>query len=115
MPTYQYLCPNCDLEFELKQSFTDESIVSCPKCQNGARRLFSPVPIIFKGSGFYVTDNARRGATQNSVKETKEEDKGSPDTSAKEDNKNDKGAAESSRKERKKQDKGSPEQGEKST
>ncbi len=63
MPIYQYLCPKCNLKFELKQSFCDESIVTCPKCQNGARRLFSSVPIIFKGSGFYSTDN-RKSSTE---------------------------------------------------
>ena len=75
MPIYKYLCPKCNLQFELKQSFTDESIVACPRCQNGAQRLFSPVPIIFKGSGFYVTDNGPRGGPQNSVKDDKVESK----------------------------------------
>ncbi len=74
MPIYQYLCPKCNLKFELKQSFSDESIVVCPKCQNGARRLFSSVPIIFKGQGFYVTDN-RKSAPENEAKEDKKEDK----------------------------------------
>ena len=74
MPIYQYLCPKCNLKFELKQSFSDESIVACPKCQNGARRLFSPVPIIFKGTGFYVTDN-RKSAPENGSKEANKEDK----------------------------------------
>ena len=75
MPIYQYLCPECNLRFELKQSFSDESIVTCPRCQNGTRRLFSPVPIIFKGSGFYVTDNTAKNATAASVKEEKGKDK----------------------------------------
>jgi putative FmdB family regulatory protein len=74
MPIYQYICPKCNLKFELKQSFSDESIVVCPKCQNGARRLFSSVPIIFKGQGFYVTDN-KKSAPENEVKEDKKEDK----------------------------------------
>ena len=74
MPIYQYLCPKCNLKFELKQSFSDKSIVVCPKCQNGARRLFSTVPIIFKGQGFYVTDN-RKGTPESEVKEDKKEDK----------------------------------------
>jgi len=74
MPIYQYHCPKCNLKFELKQSFSDESIVVCPKCQNGARRLFSSVPIIFKGQGFYVTDN-KKSAPENEVKEDKKEDK----------------------------------------
>jgi putative FmdB family regulatory protein len=74
MPIYQYICPKCNLKFELKQSFSDESIVVCPKCQNGARRIFSSVPIIFKGQGFYVTDN-KKSAPENEVKEDKKEDK----------------------------------------
>ncbi len=74
MPIYQYLCPKCNLKFELKQSFSDESIVVCPKCQNGARRLFSSVPIIFKGQGFYVTDN-KKSAPENEAKEDTKEDK----------------------------------------
>ncbi|MEK7353171.1 MAG: zinc ribbon domain-containing protein [Chloroflexota bacterium] len=57
MPTYEYECPSCSSRFEQKRSFTDESKVKCPKCQRQARRIFSPVPIIFKGSGFYVTDH----------------------------------------------------------
>ena len=81
MPTYQYLCPKCNLKFELKQSFSDKSMVACPNCQNGVRRLFSPVPIIFKGSGFYVTDN-RKSVTESTgkedKKETKKEDKVEP-------------------------------------
>ncbi len=59
MPIYQYHCAKCNSKFELKQSFNDESIVVCPKCQNEAQRLFSPVPVIFKGSGFYTTDNRK--------------------------------------------------------
>jgi len=57
MPTYQYVCSKCNTNFELKQSFDDESIANCPKCKSESRRLFVPVPIIFKGSGFYVTDS----------------------------------------------------------
>jgi putative FmdB family regulatory protein len=62
MPIYQYMCPKCNLKFELKGSFSDESIVACPKCQKGAQRLFASVPIIFKGSGFYATDNRKGGS-----------------------------------------------------
>jgi putative FmdB family regulatory protein len=76
MPVYQYLCPKCNLKFELKQSFSDDSMVVCPKCQNGARRLFSSVPIIFKGPGFYVTDNRKNAAesTSNVTERTSKED-----------------------------------------
>jgi putative FmdB family regulatory protein len=80
MPVYQYLCPKCNLKFELKQSFSDESIVTCPKCRNGAQRLFSPVPVIFKGSGFYSTDNRKSEpeSTGTETKADKKEDKGKP-------------------------------------
>jgi putative FmdB family regulatory protein len=74
MPVYQYHCPKCNLKFELKQSFSDESMVACPKCQNGAQRLFSPVPVIFKGSGFYVTDN-RKESTETASTVSKVEKK----------------------------------------
>jgi putative FmdB family regulatory protein len=70
MPIYQYHCPKCNLKFELKQSFSDESMVACPKCQNGAKRLFSPVPVIFKGSGFYITDN-RKSSSETTDSEPK--------------------------------------------
>jgi putative FmdB family regulatory protein len=80
MPTYQYHCSSCNKRFEAKQSFYDTPTVCCPVCQNGARRVFSPVPIIFKGSGFYVTDNAKKTEAQYSPKsesksETKQEEK----------------------------------------
>jgi putative FmdB family regulatory protein len=57
MPIYQYRCLNCNFQFELKQSFNDKPIADCPSCHGIARRIFSPVPIIFNGPGFYVTDS----------------------------------------------------------
>ena len=59
MPTYEYKCPDCSSRFELRRSFSDDSPVSCPQCQCIAQRLFVPVPVIFKGSGFYVTENRK--------------------------------------------------------
>ena len=58
MPIYEYECQSCSLRFDVKKGFNDNSPVQCPHCQCEARRVFSPVPIIFKGSGFYVTDTA---------------------------------------------------------
>jgi putative FmdB family regulatory protein len=82
MPIYQYSCPKCGLQFERKQSFNEPSEASCPKCQRKARRLFKPAPVIFKGSGFYVTDNRKNGETPDSgmdktteAKSTGEKDK----------------------------------------
>ncbi len=70
MPTYQYVCSKCNTNFELKQGFNDESVANCPKCKGESRRLFVPVPIIFKGSGFYVTDSKTTSEAQLPAKET---------------------------------------------
>jgi len=76
MPIYQYRCLNCNLLFELKQSFHDKPIADCPTCRGIARRLFSPVPILFKGPGFYVTDSreesGKTGNPQGSKKKEKD-------------------------------------------
>ena len=58
LPLYEYECSECSTRFELRRSFSDESEVFCPDCKCAATRIFSPVPIIFKGSGFYVTDHS---------------------------------------------------------
>ena len=57
MPIYEFECTGCPSRFELKRGFHDQTPVSCPACGRKARRRFSSVPIIFKGSGFYVTDS----------------------------------------------------------
>ncbi len=66
MPIYEYECGVCDFHFDKRQKFHDEPVAACPKCQGKARRVFRPVPIIFKGSGFYITDN-RKGVASESV------------------------------------------------
>jgi len=57
LPIYEYECSCCSSRFELKRSFSDNALVSCPQCGGSTRRIFSPAIIIFKGSGFYSTDN----------------------------------------------------------
>jgi len=61
MPVYEYECGNCSHRFELKQGFNDKPRAECPQCQEIARRVFHPTPIIFKGSGFHVTDHRPSG------------------------------------------------------
>ena len=61
MPIYEYECDKCALRFELKRRFNEDSEVSCPRCHGEVRLCFSPVPIIFNGPGFYVTDNMSEG------------------------------------------------------
>lgn len=60
MPIYEYECEKCSLRFELRRRFSDKGSSFCPRCGSEARRIFSPVPIIFKGPGFYVTDSRRK-------------------------------------------------------
>lgn len=61
MPTYDFECVKCHYKFEQKRSFNDDGTADCPRCHGEARRLFSSVPVIFKGSGFYVTDQRKSG------------------------------------------------------
>ena len=64
MPTYEYECSLCQHHFDRKQGFDEEPVAICPKCQGKARRVLHSVPIIFNGSGFYVTDNRKGGAVE---------------------------------------------------
>ncbi len=57
MPTYQYACTECGHAFEQFQSFTDDALTVCPECEGRLRKVFNAVGVVFKGSGFYRTDN----------------------------------------------------------
>jgi len=61
MPVYQYACRDCGYQFEAKQSFHDDPLSICPTCKGRIHRVINPVGIIFKGSGFYITDNKKNG------------------------------------------------------
>jgi putative FmdB family regulatory protein len=63
MPTYEYECDSCHFRFERKQRFDEEPVAMCPKCGSKSRRVIHSVPVIFKGSGFYTTDN-RKGVPE---------------------------------------------------
>ena len=58
MPIYTYRCENCGVQFDRRQRFDDQPLVTCPECQTETlRKVYLPVGIVFKGSGFYATDN----------------------------------------------------------
>jgi putative FmdB family regulatory protein len=61
VPTYQYACTACDERLEAVQKFTDDPLTTCEVCGGSLRKVYSPVGIVFKGSGFYRTDS-RNGA-----------------------------------------------------
>lgn len=57
MPVYVYQCNTCGMTFERRQSITEEPLQDCPECEGQVHRVIQPIGVIFKGSGFYVTDN----------------------------------------------------------
>jgi putative FmdB family regulatory protein len=56
MPVYEYLCDSCGCRFEEYRDVTQRASCPCPECHAAARKVFRPVGVIFKGSGFHVTD-----------------------------------------------------------
>jgi putative FmdB family regulatory protein len=84
MPLYEYRCEACSHQFEVIQKFSDEPIAVCPKCGSGpVAKLLSSPAFQFKGTGWYITDYARKGATEG------KEAKGTPATESKDDSKKD--------------------------
>ncbi len=79
MPTYQYTCTDCGEPVEAVQKFTDAPLTVCAACGGRLRKVFSPVGIVFKGSGFYRTDS-RNGSR---AADAAAKDKPSGDSSAK--------------------------------
>jgi putative FmdB family regulatory protein len=88
MPVYSYKCKNCGYQFDQRQRMSDAPLKECPVCEGTVRRIVNSVGIVFKGSGFYVTDN-RNGSSKNgagpassssSGSKSSEKDKKSDDT-----------------------------------
>ncbi len=83
MPAYDYKCNECGHRFEERQSFYADPVANCPICQSLSSRQFVAVPIVFKGSGFYVNDygksssytstNSKNGASSDEKPATKTE------------------------------------------
>lgn len=63
MPTYEYECETCGIHFERWQRFSDDPLKKCPECDGTVHRVPYPVGIVFKGSGFYCTDNRTGSST----------------------------------------------------
>ncbi len=57
MPIYMYRCKDCEHEFEVRQRMSDDLLTECPVCDGSVRRVVNSVGVVFKGSGFYITDN----------------------------------------------------------
>jgi putative FmdB family regulatory protein len=81
MPLYEYQCEACGIRFERQQNFSDEPVKVCPECGGEVHRLIYPVGVIFKGKGFYVTDN-RKAKSSTAVSKAKEKSKTSEKSGA---------------------------------
>jgi putative FmdB family regulatory protein len=66
VPTYQYACTACAERLEVVQRFTDDPLAECPSCGGALRKVFSPVGVVFKGSGFYKTDSRSSSSSSSS-------------------------------------------------
>jgi putative FmdB family regulatory protein len=60
MPTYAYRCDKCGVRFDRVQSFSARPLTHCPECAGHVRRLIQPAGIVFKGSGWYVTESRKK-------------------------------------------------------
>ncbi len=76
MPIYLYECESCGVRFERMQRMSENPLTKCPECEGHVHRVIQPVGVIFKGSGFYITDNRQVSSpTLSPSKETKSEEK----------------------------------------
>ena len=83
MPVYIYHCENCGVQFEKQQSFVDHPLVRCPECgKKTLKKVYQPVGIVFKGSGFYATDHhspsgqSSKKADEKAEKDSQDKDSG---------------------------------------
>lgn len=74
MPVYTYRCENCGVQFDQTQKFTDEILTKCPECgKKTLQKVYTPVGIVFKGSGFYATDHRSPSGASRFASDKKEE------------------------------------------
>ncbi|MBI5017445.1 MAG: zf-TFIIB domain-containing protein [Deltaproteobacteria bacterium] len=74
MPIYEYRCPSCHDDFEVSQKISDAPLSECPKCRGTLEKLISQSSFVLKGSGWYMTDYARKGgAKEGAAKESAKE------------------------------------------
>ena len=85
MPIYIYRCENCGVQFERQQKFSDPPLTICPECEkNALRKVYQPVGIVFKGSGFYSTDHRSPSGMSREKGASKGEESKSEESTSKE-------------------------------
>jgi putative FmdB family regulatory protein len=102
MPLYEYECKKCGHRFEKIQKFSDKMVKTCPECGGQVEQMISAPAVQFKGSGWYVTDYAKKssspGGSSSGDSKDKKDDKSKADTSTKESSSKESAAKESSSK-----------------
>lgn len=68
MPLYEYACKSCEHHFDLRHGANEKPEIHCPECAGEVRKVFHAAGIIFKGSGWYVTDSAKKSPASDSAK-----------------------------------------------
>lgn len=75
MPTYTYRCQSCGHQFDIFQKFADDPLKECPECHGALKKVLHPVGVVFKGSGWYITDSRPAQAGENGGSDKTESDK----------------------------------------
>lgn len=112
MPLYEYQCKKCGHRFEKIQKFSDKMVTKCPECGGQVEQTISAPAVQFKGSGWYVTDYAKKstaGASGSGDSKDKKDDKAKSDGSSKESASKESGSKESPSKDRSSKDSSSKE------
>jgi len=81
LPTYEYACRDCKARFEVFQRITEDALTTCEKCGGPIRRVVHPVGIVYKGSGFYTTDYARKSSAGGAADGNGKEESGKGESS----------------------------------
>jgi putative FmdB family regulatory protein len=82
LPLYEYGCPSCGLVTDVRHGFDEKPEVTCEKCGTRLVRRFSAAPIVFKGSGFYVTDSRSKSSSSGDGEKSEPKKSEPPATSA---------------------------------
>src|SRR5208282_856616 len=96
MPLYEYECKKCGHRFEKIQKFSDKMVKKCPECGGAVEQMISAPAVQFKGSGWYVTDYAKKSSSPGSSGDSGSKDSGSKDKDKKEDKPKSEGASKDS-------------------
>ncbi|HET9407410.1 MAG TPA: zinc ribbon domain-containing protein [Candidatus Sulfotelmatobacter sp.] len=87
MPLYEYQCKKCGHRFEKIQKFSDPTVKKCPECGGAVEQVLSAPAVQFKGSGWYVTDYAKKSGSASSEHKEAKKDEKKPESSTKESSK----------------------------